>query len=312
MEIIRSLKRLNPLQGSVLTLGSYDGIHRGHREILSSVVHHARAKSLPSVLITFDPHPRHVLEKNKAVLPMLMSVQEKLEIIEEIGLQYIHIIKFTAEFSNTPAGKFLDNIIIPFFNPKYIIVGYDHHFGKDREGGPEFLTKYCLDNSINLEIIEPVSHDNNHISSTRIRNLIKSGYVRRASFELGSVYGFYAKVVKGAGRGKELSFPTANVIPLCDNQLMPKTGVYLIRGRFIGHNAFGMCNFGVRPTFGESELVMEIHFFQDFKHDLYGKEIRVEFLERIRDEVKFPSSTDLINQLKRDKQKCLALKGKYE
>tara|TARA_B100000900_G_scaffold407442_1_gene420168 strand:+ start:147 stop:1085 length:939 start_codon:yes stop_codon:yes gene_type:complete len=312
MEIIRSLKRLNPLQGSVLTLGSYDGIHRGHREILSSVVHHARAKSLPSVLITFDPHPRHVLEKNKAVLPMLMSVQEKLEIIEEIGLQYIHIIKFTAEFSNTPAGKFLDNIIIPFFNPKYIIVGYDHHFGKDREGGPEFLTKYCLDNSINLEIIEPVSHDNNHISSTRIRNLIKSGYVRRASFELGSVYGFYAKVVKGAGRGKELSFPTANVIPLCDNQLMPKTGVYLIRGRFIGHNAFGMCNFGVRPTFGESELVMEIHFFQDFKHDLYGKEIRVEFLERIRDEVKFPSSIDLINQLKRDKQKCLELKGKYE
>jgi len=312
MEIIRSLKRLNPLQGSVLTLGSYDGIHRGHREILSSVVHHARAKSLPSVLITFDPHPRHVLEKNKAVLPMLMSVQEKLEIIEEIGLQYIHIIKFTAEFSNTPAGMFLDNIIIPFFNPKYIIVGYDHHFGKDREGGPEFLTKYCLDNSINLEIIEPVSHDNNHISSTRIRNLIKSGYVRRASFELGSVYGFYAKVVKGAGRGKELSFPTANVIPLCDNQLMPKTGVYLIRGRFIGHNAFGMCNFGVRPTFGESELVMEIHFFQDLTHDLYGKEIRVEFLERIRDEVKFPSSTDLINQLKRDKQKCLALKGKYE
>ena len=312
MEIIRSLKRLNPLQGSVLTLGSYDGIHRGHREILSSVVHHARAKSLPSVLITFDPHPRHVLEKNKAVLPMLMSVQEKLEIIEEIGLQYIHIIKFTAEFSNTPAGKFLDNIIIPFFNPKYIIVGYDHHFGKDREGGPEFLTKYCLDNSINLEIIEPVSHDNNHISSTRIRNLIKSGYVRRASFELGSVYGFYAKVVKGAGRGKELSFPTANVIPLCDNQLMPKTGVYLIRGRFIGHNAFGMCNFGVRPTFGESELVMEIHFFQDLTHDLYGKEIRVEFLERIRDEVKFPSSIDLINQLKRDKQKCLELKGKYE
>ena len=112
MEIIRSLESLNPMQGSVLTLGSYDGIHRGHREILSSVVHHARAKNLPSVLITFDPHPRHVLEKNKAVLPMLMSVQEKLEIIEEIGLQYIHIIKFTAEFSNTPAGKFLDNIII--------------------------------------------------------------------------------------------------------------------------------------------------------------------------------------------------------
>tara|TARA_B100002051_G_scaffold10132_1_gene8623 strand:- start:1503 stop:2441 length:939 start_codon:yes stop_codon:yes gene_type:complete len=312
MEIIRSLESLNPLQGSVLTLGSYDGIHRGHREILSSVVNHARARSLKSVLITFDPHPRHVLEKDKRILPLLMSMEEKLEIIKDIGLEYLYIIKFTNEFSNTSAGEFLDNTIIPFFNPKYIIVGYDHHFGKNREGGPEFLTKYCLDNSINLEIIEPVSDDDNHISSSRIRNLIKNGYIRRANFELGSVYGFNAIVVKGAGRGKELSFPTANVIPICENQLMPKSGVYFIRGRFIGHHAFGMCNFGVRPTFGESELVMEIHFFHDSTHDLYGKEIRVEFLERIRDEEKFPSPKKLSNQLKRDKQKCLELKGKYE
>ena len=312
MEIIHSLESLNPLRGSVLTLGSYDGIHRGHREILSSVVHHARARGIPSVLVTFDPHPRHVLEKDREILPMLMSVDEKLEIIEEIGLEYIYIINFTEKFSNTSASDFLEKVITPFFNPEYIIVGYDHHFGKDREGGPEFLTNFCTDNSINLEIIEPVSDDDNHISSTRIRNLIKNGYVRRANFELGSVYGFNAKVVKGSGRGKELSFPTANVIPLCETQLMPKSGVYFIRGRFIGHHAFGMCNFGVRPTFGESELIMEIHFFHNFEHDIYGKEIRVEFLERIRDEVKFPSPEDLINQLKRDKQNCLELKGKYE
>ena len=312
MEIIRSLGSLKPLNGSVVTFGSYDGIHRGHREILSSVVNHSRARRLPSVLITFDPHPRHILEKNKRILPMLMSMEEKLEIIKQIGLQYVHIIKFTDKFSNTSAEEFLDDIIIPFFNPKYIIVGYDHHFGKDREGSPEFLTKFCLDKSINLEIINPVSYDDNNISSTRIRNLIKDGYVRRANFELGSVYGFNATVVKGAGRGKELKFPTANVIPLYENQLMPKSGVYFIRGRFIGHHAFGMCNFGLRPTFGENKLVMEIHFFHDYTHDLYGKEIRVEFLERIRDEVKFPSSVDLINQLKRDKQKCLELKGKYE
>ena len=312
MEIIHSLESLNPLRGSVLTLGSYDGIHRGHREILSSVVHHARARGIPSVLVTFDPHPRHVLEKDREILPMLMSVDEKLEIIEEIGLEYIYIINFTEKFSNTSASDFLEKVITPFFNPEYIIVGYDHHFGKDREGGPEFLTNFCTDNSINLEIIEPVSDDDNHISSTRIRNLIKNGYVRRANFELGSVYGFNARVVKGSGRGKELSFPTANVIPLCETQLMPKSGVYFIRGRFIGHHAFGMCNFGVRPTFSESELIMEIHFFHNFEHDIYGKEIRVEFLERIRDEVKFPSSEVLINQLKRDKQKCLELKGKYE
>ena len=178
---------------------------------------------------------------------------------------------------------------------------------------PEQLNEFeKFDVILNLEIIEHVTDNDNHISSTRIRSLIKNGYVRRANFELGSVYGFNAKVVKGAGRGKELSFPTANVIPLYKNQLMPKSGVYLVRGRFIGHHAFGMCNFGTRPTFGESKLVMEVHFFHDSNHDLYGKEIRVEFLERIRDEVKFPSSTDLINQLKIDKQKSLELKGKYE
>ncbi|GIR89206.1 MAG: hypothetical protein CM15mP87_06980 [Candidatus Neomarinimicrobiota bacterium] len=138
MEIIHSLESLNPLQGSVLTLGSYDGIHRGHREILSSVVNHARARSLPSVLITFDPHPRHVLEKSKMILPMLMSLERKLEIIKEIGLQYIYIIEFTIEFSNTPAGEFLDNTVMPFFNPKYIIVGYDHHFGKIEKAGQNF------------------------------------------------------------------------------------------------------------------------------------------------------------------------------
>ena len=136
--------------------------------------------------------------------------------------------------------------------------------------------------------------------------------MRRANFELGSVYGFNAKVVKGAGRGKGLNFPTANVIPLHENQLMPKSGVYFIRGRFIGQNAFGMCNFGVRPTFEENDLVMEIHFFLKESSELYGKEIRVEFLERIRDEKKFPSPKHLIKQLNKDKQKCLELKGKYE
>ena len=171
----------------------------------------------------------------------------------------------------------------------------------------------CIrDRNIGLEVVQPVSDDGHHISSTRIRELIKDGFVRRANFELGAVFGFEAIVVKGAGRGKELKFPTANIIPTEKNQLMPKKGVYFIRGRIIGLQAFGMCNFGVRPTFNEDELVMEIHFFHDNLDDLYGKEIRVEFLERIRDEKKFPSPEKLIEQLRIDKQVCLDLKGKYE
>ena len=312
MEIIRSIDNFTPLRASVLTIGSYDGIHRGHHEILSSVVNHAHARDLPSVLITFDPHPRHVLEDNENKLPILMSTQHKLEIIDQIGIDLVYIIPFTKPFSKVTANDFLNETILPFFNPKYVIVGYDHHFGHKREGGPEFLTKFCMNNSIEVEVVKPVSDDGHNISSTRIRELINDGFVRRANFELGSVYGFEAKVVRGAGRGKELNFPTANVIPLDKNQLMPKTGVYFIRGRIIGHNAFGMCNFGVRPTFDENELVMEIHFFHEESYDLYGKEIRVEFLERIRDEKKFPSPEKLIKQLIIDKQICLELQGKYE
>ena len=312
MEVIRSIDNFNSLSSSVLTIGSYDGIHRGHHEILSSVVNHASARGLPSVLITFDPHPRHVLEDNDNKLPILMSTKHKLEIIDQIGIEIVYIIPFTKSFSKITANDFLNRTILPNFNPRYIIVGYDHHFGHDREGSPGFLTKFCTNNSIKVEVVKPVSDDGHNISSTRIRELINDGFVRRANFELGSVYGFEAKVVKGAGRGKELSFPTANVIPLDKNQLMPKTGVYFVRGRIIGHNTFGMCNFGVRPTFDENDLVMEIHFFHEESYDLYGKEIRVEFLERIRDEKKFPSPEKLIKQLNIDKQICLELQGKYE
>ena len=312
MEIVRILDNFKPLKGSVLSIGSYDGIHRGHLEIVSSIVHHGRARGIPSTLITFEPHPRHILDKRNKKLPMLMRLEEKLDIIEKIGIDVVHIINFTNSFSKITAIDFLDKIVVPYFNPECIIVGYDHHFGHNREGGPEFLNEYCKRNTIDIEVVEPISDDGHNISSTRIRELINDGFVRRANFELGSVYGFNAKVVKGAGRGKGLNFPTANVIPLHENQLMPKSGVYFIRGRFIGQNAFGMCNFGVRPTFEENDLVMEIHFFLKESSELYGKEIRVEFLERIRDEKKFPSPKHLIKQLNKDKQKCLELKGKYE
>ena len=312
MEIIRNLKNHNPLAASVLTIGSYDGIHRGHHDILSAVVNHAHARKVPSVLVTFDPHPRHILDPNANKLSLIMSLDQKMDIVHSLGIEIVYIINFTQTFSKTTAKEFLEKAIIPFFNPEYIIVGYDHHFGNNREGSPKFLEKFCFNKNIGLEVVKPVSDDGHHISSTRIRELIKDGFVRRANFELGAVFGFEAIVVKGAGRGKELTFPTANVIPMEKNQLMPKKGVYFIRGRIIGLQAFGMCNFGVRPTFNEEELVMEIHFFHDNLDDLYGKEIRVEFLERIRDEKKFPSSEDLIKQLKIDKQKCLELQGKYE
>ena len=312
MEIVRRLDQFKPLPSCVLTIGSYDGIHRGHHGILTSVVNHAHARNVPSVLVTFDPHPRHILDPSADKLSLIMGIDQKLEIIESLGIEIVYVINFTKAFSKTTATDFLNDTVLPNFNPEYMIVGYDHHFGYKREGSPEFLEDYCSKKAIGLEVIQKVSDEGHVISSTHIRQLIQDGFVRRANFELGSIFGFMAKVVHGAGRGKDLDFPTANVIPVEKNQLMPHPGVYFTRGRINGLQLYGMCNFGTRPTFNEKDLVMEIHFFHDKAVDLYGKEIRVEFLERIRDEKKFPSPEDLKSQLIKDKQKCLELQGKYE
>lgn len=312
MEILRSLDTFKKLSSSVLTIGSYDGIHRGHREILTTLVHNAYARKMKSVLVTFDPHPKQVIGLDGKKLALIMSIEEKMAMFKKIGIDIVYLINFTKTFSKTSAKDFLDDIIMPFFSPELIITGYDHHFGNKREGSPSFLMDFCSKNSIGLDIVEPISDDGHILSSSRIRKLIEQGYVRRANFELGFVYGFMGLVIKGSGRGRDLNFPTANIVPVEKYQLMPKTGVYFIRGRINGQNAFGMCNFGTRPTFNESELVMEIHFFHDDYFNLYGKKIRVEFLERIRDETKFPSPESLKEQLEIDKQVCLNLKGKYE
>ena len=312
MEIYRSLDEFIPLESSVITIGSYDGLHRGHHEIVRSVVNRAQAGNVIPALVTFDPHPKHVLDRSSRKLPLIMSMDQKLEILRSLGVGKVLIIPFTLEFSRIRAKEFMDKFILPNFNPQFIVAGYDHHFGYQREGGPEFLTRYCYDHGIGLELTEPVQDGDVVISSTYIRTLIQNGYLRRANFELGSFFGFMTKVVHGAGRGKGLNFPTANLIPVDQNQLMPKPGVYFTRGWINGLHLFGMCNFGVRPTFEEEELVLEVHLFYDDLDDIYGKVIWVEFLEWIRNEKKFPSPLALKEQLEKDKVKCLELQAKYE
>ena len=190
-------------------------------------------------------------------------------------------------------------------------MGYDHHFGYKRGGSPEFIQSYFSDKEIEVDIVTPFADEGVVISSSHIRELIQSGFIRRANFELGWVYGFCAKVIHGSGRGKRMSFPTANFVPVEKNQLLPKNGVYLTRGRVNEEQFYGMCNLGFRPTFDEGNFVMEVHFFDLDSVDLYSKEIRIEFLERIRDEQKFNSEKELIEQLNQDKQESLSLMQKY-
>ena len=311
MKVFNQINDVRDCAGSVVTIGSFDGLHRGHQDIVKTLTTIAKAKSSKAAVITFDPHPRHILNK-KNKISLLMSLDKKQTLLEELDVDVLLVIPFTEEFSRITAEAFMDDVIMQHFHPAEIVIGYDHHFGHKRQGSPKFLQDYAGKRGIKLDIINPVADDKVFISSTHIRDLIGKGFVRRASFELGWVYGFRTKVVHGSGRGKGLEFPTANVVPLENDQLMPKPGVYLTRGRLNGDFIVGMCNFGTRPTFNETELVMEINFFISSMDDIYNREIYIEFLERIRDEKKFDNPDQLVTQLRQDKKYCLKLKKKYE
>jgi len=310
METYHNINIFPNVKETVVTIGTFDGLHRGHQEIVKKVKTLSKTHGSKAVLITFDPHPRHILDEGQK-LPMLMDINKKLEMLDTLGLDIVLVIPFDREFSNMSAHDFLNEIVVKKFKPSHVIVGYDHHFGHERGGSSKILESFGKKNNFEVEVIGPVSDEEIIISSTHIRKLINSGYVRRASFELGWVYGFKAKVVHGSGRGRNMKFPTANFIPLDENQLIPANGVYFTRGRINGKSLYGMCNLGVRPTFFEKEFVMEVNFFKNDLNRLYNSVIEVEFLERIRDEKKFSDQEALIEQLIKDKKTCLDLLKKY-
>ena len=311
MEILRGIDKIK-LKSSVTTMGSYDGIHRGHFHIINKVSSISNQLNTSSVVITFDPHPRNLIGNPKDKVKLLMSLEKKIELIESFSIDYLIILNFDNNLMNMDAQVFLKEILNKNLKPKCIVSGKNHTFGHNRSGDIKYLRKFCKVNNIALEVVKPLMDGEMIISSTNIRNLIENGFIRRANYELGSSYGFYAKVISGSGRGKNLQYPTANLMPVEKDQLFPKIGVYFTRCIINGLSRYGMCNFGTRPTFGKSELVLEVHLFDEKLNDLYGERIWIEFLERIRDEIKFSSANELIEQLKKDKSNCLSLKFKYE
>ena len=284
---------------SVLTLGTYDGIHIGHQKILKKLVLEAKSLDYESILLTFFPHPRMVLNQDAKIL-LLNTIKEKTKLIEEIGIDNLIIHPFDTTFSELSAEDFVKKILIDQLNLGKIIIGYDHKFGKNRSADINDLIKLGKKYDFEVEQISAKEIDDISISSTKIRKALLSGNIQLANTYLGYNYSVSGKVIEGKKIGRTLSFPTANLKIDESYKLIPKNGVYVVSSFIDNEIVYGMMNIGNNPTVEGTSENIEVHFF-NFNQDLYNSEITIQFISRIRDEQKFKSLALLKTQLEKDK-----------
>jgi riboflavin kinase/FMN adenylyltransferase len=293
-------------RGCAITIGSFDGLHVGHFKIIDELLKAAKSVNGKSVLLTFEPHPRQVLSKDLD-LKILTTLEEKKFILEKAGLDILIVQKFTREFSQMTSDEFIQKILVDDIGASHIVVGHDHKFGRDRLGDAEKLKELGRKYNFEVTSVDAENIDGIVISSTKIRNALFDGEIEKANLFLGRHYSFGGIVVKGAQRGRTLGFPTANIKLFNPRKAVPKRGVYAVQCRCRNQRLKGVMNIGVRPTFeNRTELVIEVHMF-NFNEDIYGEEMSVEFIKRIRDEKKFGSREELIHQIEKDKQKAAEL-----
>ncbi|MDP1994198.1 MAG: bifunctional riboflavin kinase/FAD synthetase [Ignavibacteria bacterium] len=287
---------------TIITIGTFDGVHLGHQEIFNVLINKSKNNGCRSFVITFEPHPRMVIQPNSD-LKLLTTFQEKVEILEKMGIDNLLVIPFTKEFSQLTSEDFFRKYILEGIGVKRMVIGYDHHFGKGRDGDEQKIRELGALNNFEVQKTEAVTINEIVVSSSKIRNALSEGEVKTAAQMLGRNYSFSGLVVVGDKRGRELGFPTANIQLENESKLIPKNGVYAVKV-FLEERIFnGVMNIGLRPTFKDTKIVLsEVHIL-DFNEDIYGKQIRVEFIDRIRDEKKFDSKEELIKQIEIDKQK---------
>ncbi|HEX2722136.1 MAG TPA: riboflavin biosynthesis protein RibF [Gemmatimonadaceae bacterium] len=290
--------------GTVVTVGTFDGVHRGHLDVISRLVARAEEKKLPSLLVSFDPHPLEVV--NPAAAPRLLTTsEEKLEVIAETGLDYFALVPFTAGLAQYGADEFVDRILRARFRMDELLIGYDHGFGHRRAGNVEVLKSLGAAREFRVDVVEPVSlGDGQHVSSTSIRRAVAGGDLDRAAEGLGRLYSISGTVVGGNARGRDLGFATINLSGPPPRKLLPPHGVYAVMvqtpiGRF-----GGMLNLGPRPTFGDMEVSIEAHLF-NVSANFYDMRIRIDFVEFLRETRRFADAGELVKQLERDRDTAL-------
>ncbi|WP_442264695.1 bifunctional riboflavin kinase/FAD synthetase [Tenacibaculum sp. ZS6-P6] len=303
METVYSISDFTPTQETYVTIGTFDGVHIGHQKIIKKLVDEAKNDGKKSVLLTFFPHPRMVLQKETSV-KLINTIRERTQLLEKTGLDYLIIHPFSKEFSRLTALDFVRNILVNQLKTSKLIIGYDHHFGKNREGNIEQLTEFSHSYNFIVEEIPAQDIDSVAVSSTKIRNALKEGNLKTANNYLGNNFTLAGKVVTGNNLGNKLGFPTANITIKEEYKLIPKAGVYLVKSEIENKNLYGMMNIGNRPTVDGKNQTIEVNFF-NFSGNLYNKTIVTELIYFIREEQKFDSIEALTKQLQLDKNFCL-------
>ncbi len=283
--------------GTALTIGSFDGLHKAHRAIIGEVVRRANMRNVPSCVVSFWPLPQQVVHKGFSFF--LTTLKEKEELLEELGIDILYLIEFTPELMRVEAQDFFMRYIFNPLRPKVVVVGPGHRFGYKRRGSPDFLKELSYKLGFEFKLLPSYRMGGTPISSTRIREQLLLGNVRRANELLGWEYFFSGRVIGGEKRGRRIGFPTLNLLPLDEKKLLPADGVYAVRVLVKGKEYPGVMYIGYRPTFGGETRSLEVHIF-DVKRGIYPQEVRVDFVERLRGEEKFRDVSLLTKQIERD------------
>ncbi|MEP3387944.1 MAG: bifunctional riboflavin kinase/FAD synthetase [Reichenbachiella sp.] len=304
MVIVEGHQAIPEIQNAIVTSGTFDGVHFGHQKILKKIVKTAKELNGKSVVLTFWPHPRFVLFPEEKTLKLLSTFEEKAQLLEEVGIDYLVKVEFTKAFSQLSSESFIQNMLVEKLKTKKLIIGYDHRFGKNRSGSFEYLKENSDRFGFEVEEIPRQDIDDVGVSSTKIRQALFHGEVDLAAEFLGRLYSIQGTVVEGKQIGSKLGFPTANISVAEDFKLIPKDGAYAVRARVNNQWHKGMLNVGIRPTVGGLHRVIETHLF-DFDEQIYNQPIQIEFVKYLRDEQKFDSLEHLKIQLQKDKNEAL-------
>ena len=303
MQVHYGFESYKNIKNPIVTVGTFDGVHFGHQKIIQRLQKIAKKNNGESVLLTFDPHPRKILLNDQG-LKLIHTINEKINILENLGLDHLVIYPFTLEFSKFSAKRYIDELLIQKLGTYTLVIGYDHHFGNDREGNIDLLKKYEKSNPFYLEEIKAHEIEEIKISSTKVRSAIEKGNIHLVNDYCGHFYEFSGEVVRGNGIGKTIGTPTANIKLNSNEKIIPLDGVYAVICQIKDANYKGIMNIGFKPTVDEGQKrTVEIHLF-DYEKDIYGQELRTKVIERIRDEVKFNSLKELKSQILKDNEKA--------